>query len=97
MVSTQDLVPPFVCTKNTVVKPPAQLYSSGAFLATENMQLLGQAQDGYHEGMDTAWELWSLQISWRLVSWKLMDLWVWFLFISQKAFGHSPVLSSDLH
>lgn len=57
MVSTpaviQDLVPPFVCTKNTVVKPPAQLYSSGVFLARENMKLLGQAQEGYREGIDT--------------------------------------------
>lgn len=42
---SQDLVPPSFCTKNTVVKPPAQLYSNGAFLDTESIKLLGQAQE----------------------------------------------------
>lgn len=42
---SQNLVPPSFCAKNTVAKALAQLYSNGAFLATESMKFLGQVQE----------------------------------------------------
>lgn len=50
----------------------------------------------YCQGFGVSGNCEFLQISCKLVGLELMDLWVWFLFIFQKARGHSTVPSSVL-
>lgn len=73
---SQGLVPSSFSTKNTGVKSPVQLFSNGAFLTTEHIKFLGHAQEWRVccEGIDVSGNCRSLQESWKLISWELMDL-----------------------